>query len=229
MSDYNARRAAAAWARFQAAVTAQGATVLERSWKGAHKSHGVRCANGHACSPKPNHINQGGGVCRICVGQSPAAAWDSFRAGVKALGGTVLEDCWNGAQTPHRVRCTNGHEVTVRPDNVRTGQGLCLHCVGKIWNAFYVVQDARTATVKFGITSGDPKARLADHRRNGFSTVLRTFTGLADGEAKQLEDELKLQMRCAGVQPVRGAEYFSDAVLNVLLPFVDSWMKGVQL
>lgn len=228
MSGYNERRAAAAWDRFRAAVAAQGGTVLEGAWKGAHTAHSVRCANGHDCTPKPVHVNQGGGICRVCVGQSSEAAWDAFQATVGYLGGTVLEGAWKGAQTPHRVRCANGHEATVRPDNVRTGQGLCTRCVGKIWDAFYVVHDAATATVKFGITSGDPKARLYDHRRNGFTTELRVFTGLAEGEAKRLEDELKLQMRCAGVRPVRGTEYFPDAVLMTLLPFVDGWMKGSQ-
>lgn len=57
-------------------------------------------------------------------------AWDAFRARVTKLGGEVLEPRWLGNNTPHRVRCSEGHNCAPRPGCVQRGQGLCVACVG---------------------------------------------------------------------------------------------------
>ena len=58
------------------------------------------------------------------------AAWDAFRARVDELGGEVLEPRWLGNGTPHRVRCSDGHDCAPRPSCVQRGQGICVVCVG---------------------------------------------------------------------------------------------------
>jgi hypothetical protein len=73
------------------------------------------------------------------------AAWAAFRARVEELGGTVLEPEWLGVDTPHRIRCREGHYSTPRPTMTKTG-GICRACAG---------QDPATAEAAF-------RARLAE-------------------------------------------------------------------
>jgi hypothetical protein len=218
-------RAATAFRAFKDAVTAQGGEVLEASWKGARVGHPVRCAAGHDCTPRPNNVANGQGICIVCGGRSSMAAWAEFKDRVAAQGGEVLATAWVGKDRPHRVRCAFGHIGQPTPGSVQRGNGICHTCAHRVWDAFYVVRRPGTDTLKFGITSGSPRARLADHARDGFTDVLRSAAGLPTGEAKSLEDELRLLLRCAGVVPVRGREYFSDAVAPVVLSVVDEWLS----
>ena len=125
------RDPAAAWSNFRQLVTELGGEVLEPEYLGAIKPHRCRCASGHECSPRPNSVQQGGGLCRTCAGQDPAAAWSNFRQQVTELGGEVLEPEWLGSGTPHRCRCASGHECSPRPAGVQQGRGMCLTCGGK--------------------------------------------------------------------------------------------------
>lgn len=120
-----------AWATFRTRVEELGGTVLEPSWKGVRTPHRVRCAKGHECAPRPNSVQQGGGLCRACAGRDPAAAWTEFRARVEALGGVVLEEVWLGSKVGHSSRCVNGHACAPVPSAVGRNQGICLTCVGK--------------------------------------------------------------------------------------------------
>lgn len=222
---YHERRATAAWDSFRAAVARQGGLVLEPEWKGSHTPHRVQCERGHEILTRPGNVAQGHGFCRKCNVRDWRASWAEFQASVADLGGTVLETEWLGAQEPHRVLCAKGHEGKPRPTAVKQGQGLCQKCIGRIWDVFYVVHNPSTCVAKFGITSGNPKHRLRTHAGFGFTLVLRVFEDLPNGEARGLEDELKVLFRCAGVPPVQGTEYFPDAVLSSLLPFVDCWLS----
>lgn len=56
------------------------------------------------------------------------SAFEDFRQRVESLGGIVLEPEWLGARTPHRCRCAVGHECRTRPDNLKSGQGMCRVC-----------------------------------------------------------------------------------------------------
>lgn len=220
-----ATRAATAFRAFKDAVTAQGGEVLEASWKGARVGHLVRCAAGHDCTPRPNNVANGQGICIVCGGRSSMAAWAEFKDRVTAQGGEVLATAWKGKDAPHAIRCGRGHVGHPTPNSIRKGNGICHTCAHRVWDAFYVVRHPRANTLKFGITSGDPRARLADHARDGFTEVLRCSASLPTGEAKALEDELMTLLRCAGVRPVRGREYFSDAVSAVVLSTVDEWLS----
>lgn len=226
-------RSAAAWTRFQAAVSALGGTVLEGAWKGNTQPHEVRCANGHVSRVRPGNVQQGRGICDACGhvaarDEASAAAQSRFKTAVESVGGRLLEGAWSGVDAPFPVVCAAGHETSVMPSNVLRGQGLCRLCRGKVWDAFYVVQNLATATVKFGITSGDPRDRLGDHAREGFTEVVRLRTGLPGTLAPDLERELKLLLRCADVQPAYGHEYFPDGILNMLLPTVDSYLTTAK-
>ena len=175
------------WEKFKARVEQLGGVVLESDWKGKDEPHACLCPKGHQCSPRPGHVSRGIGLCRTCGGNDPRAAEAAFRSRVKELGGEVLESVWLGNDKPHRVRCPSGHECTPAPQSVQQGNGICRACAGKTWDVFYVVVDEIDDTVKFGITSGDPRPRLGVHARDGFDSVVRLIEGLPDDLAPRLE------------------------------------------
>lgn len=209
-------------AAFRARVEELGGTVLEPKWLGKGKPHRVRCAAGHESNPMPSNVREGRGVCRACAGQDPKVAEAAFRARVEELDGVVLEPEWLGNGKPHRVRCAAGHECSPMPTNVLQGQGICRRCMGKAWDAFYVVVDEVNGHLKFGITSGNPRPRLRIHERDGFDTVLRLATDLPDDAAPELERQILAALRDAGEQPVRGKEYFPLRVQALVLDLVDN-------
>ena len=137
---------APAEAAFRARLAELGATLLEPEWLGAVRPHRVRCVAGHECSPRPNGVQQGEGICRTCAGKDPRVSEATFRARLAELEATMLEPVWLGVSTPHRVRCAAGHECTPRPGNVIRGLGICLTCAGR---------DPRVAEAAF-------RARLAE-------------------------------------------------------------------
>lgn len=206
---------------FCARVAELGGVVLEPSWLGTDRPHRVRCAAGHTATPRPSDVKQGTGICRVCAGNDPATAEAAFRARVAELGGVVLEPSWLGVESPHRVRCPYGHEADPRPHDVMAGSGMCRRCAYRVWDRFYVVVNRVAARVKFGITSGDPRLRLAVHRRSGYAEVPRD---VAVRDALELERSCRKALSLAGVSPVRGREYFDlSSALPVVLDVVDNW------
>lgn len=212
-----------AWEKFKSSVEQLGGVVLAEAWKGKDAPHACLCSKGHQCAPRPGYLRKGGGLCRTCAGSDPRAAEAAFRARVKELGGEVLEPTWLGNGNPHRVRCSKGHECTPAPSSVQQGNGICRVCTGKEWDVFYVVVDEISDIVKFGITSGDPRARLGIHARNGFDSVVRLLEGLPGDMAPRLERAVLAALRDAREAPVRGREYFPARVLGLVLDLVDGW------
>lgn len=207
-------------AAFRARLAELGATLVEPAWLGNITPHRVRCAAGHDCTPAPGNVRRGGGICRTCTGKDPRVAEAAFRERLAELGATLLEPTYLGANTPHRVRCSAGHDCTPRPSNIRDGNGLCRACAKRAWNALYVVADD-LGVVKFGITSGDPRPRLGVHRRDGLDQIVRLFTDLPDGVARGLENNICAALRDAREAPVRGLEYFSARALPLILDLID--------
>ncbi|MFJ9123463.1 hypothetical protein ACIRJS_05220 [Streptomyces sp. NPDC102340] len=121
---------ATAWAAFQTRVHELGGSVVEPKWLGKDERHRVICGKSHPCAPRPGYVRDGGGICSVCSGNDPATAWAAFRARVHELGGTVIELKWLGKAAPHRVICAQGHPFTPTPNNMRSGTGRCLRCVG---------------------------------------------------------------------------------------------------
>ncbi|MEU3860398.1 hypothetical protein AB0F03_24010 [Streptomyces sp. NPDC028722] len=149
------------------------------------------------------------------------AAEREFRERVAELGGIVLEPKWLGSGVPHRVQCTSGHNCDPLPGNIKFGTGLCRKCAGLAWDVFYVLINEDTGTVKFGITSGSPRPRLAVHARDGYQLVVRLLTGLPDDVALSLERAARTALLDAGHVPVRGREYFSASLVQFVLDTVD--------
>jgi len=139
---------------------------------------------------------------------------------VEELGGEVIGEYMNNT-VPVRIRCREGHECSPIPSNVMRGTGICRLCAGREWDCFYVVQDDINDVVKLGVTSGDPRPRLADHARAGFDCVVRLHTGLPGDTAPALEQTILAALRDARERPVRGREYFHVRVLPVVLDLVD--------
>jgi hypothetical protein len=210
-------------ARFRARLAELGATLLEPAWLGADAPHRVRCAAGHECRPRPGGVVQGAGVCRVCAGNDQATAGARFRARVAELGGEVLEPIYLGAHAPHRVRCAAGHESAALPHHVRQGGGICRVCAGKTWDAFYVVADLAAGRIKFGITSGDPRPRLRQHRAAGYREAVRVMTGLPGTAAPEIESAALAALALAGYRPVKGREYYDADALAVVLDVADGY------
>ncbi|MER7740024.1 hypothetical protein ABTX34_17190 [Streptomyces sp. NPDC096538] len=213
----------AAEMEFRARLAELGAILLEPAWLGTGVPHRVRCAQGHDCTPRPNHVKQGDGICRTCARNDSAAAEAAFRIRLAELGAILLEPKWLGSGRPHRVRCAERHLCTPRPNNVQRGAGICALCAGKAWDALYVVADEWGELVKVGITSGDPRLRLTDHRRKlGLGRVLRLVTGLPDGVAPELERYVLKELKAAGVSPVWGREtFYGPRALTRMLRLID--------
>jgi hypothetical protein len=87
-----------------------------------------------------------------------------------------------------------------------------------------VVENEDQRRVKFGVTSGDARPRLADHRVAGYRTVVRLLTGLPDCAAPDAERAVKAALAMAGEKPVRGTEYFDASCLGLILDVADSWL-----
>lgn len=271
-------------AAFRSRLAELGATLIEPTWLGVERPHRVICANGHDCSPRPHSVQQGQGICRTCAQRSPDASEAKFRARLEELGATLLEPRWLGANEPHRVLCSAGHECTPRPSNaqehgiceacarrctrsaeaafrarieelgavlleprwlgndrshrvlcaaghtcyprpahVQQGHGVCRFCANKEWDTFYVVADNAAGLIKFGITNGTGRARLARHRRDGFTTVLRLLQGLSADTSVRLESDVLATLRLAREEPARGREYFPVHVVALVLDVVDHY------
>jgi hypothetical protein len=208
-------------AAFEASLARQGVTLLE-PYKGSHRPHEARCAAGHECFPWPASVRRGLGACRACAGLDPKAAERAFR-NLLAEHGAILLEPYKTAVLPHRVRCSAGHECSPMPGNLQRGQGICRICAGKVWDAFYVVLNPVRQHVKFGITSGDPRARLGVHRGQGFREVMRSFTGLPGSVAPDIERATLAALRLAGITPVRGREYYDVSALAVIFDVADNF------
>jgi hypothetical protein len=201
---------------FRERVEELGGKVIETEWLGALARHRIICAVGHEVAVRPAYVQQGGGICPAC-GKGSDRTWRAFRERVEELGGIVVEPKWLGGSTLHRIICAVGHEGATQPAHAIRGKGICRTCAGKTWDAFYVVTD--TSVVKFGITSGDPRPRLSNHKADGLDKVARLLTDFE--KAPQLERACLRQMRKDGFYPVRGREYYRIDALPTILEVVD--------
>lgn len=205
---------------FRDRVSEMGGVVLEPSWMGVMRPHRVRCVQGHEAFPRPNALQQGQGICRTCVGNDPVDCYRRFRERLAELGAVLLESEWLGGATPHRIRCVDGHDVSVRPSGLLQGEGACRMCKGKIWDVFYIVSDASGDEIKFGITSGDPRPRLRNHARQGYQTVTLLLPSLSAGVAHQMERSVIRNLQQTAELPRRGREYYAGRVLPLVLQTV---------
>jgi len=208
-----------------------GYKLVDFEWDGARKRYPATCPEGHDCGLTPFQTKARGSRCEVCsyrgrglLRKASAEARDRFLAWAADNGYTLTDFEWKGVDTAYPAACPNGHACQPRANDVlNQGKGGCASCTGKVWDVFYVVVNPESDVVKFGITSGDPRPRLADHRRNGFTRTVRVLTGMPEGEAADLEREVMTLLRIAGVQPVQGREYFPGPALNMIMYVVSGW------
>ena len=215
----------AAEAKFRARVAELGGQVVGEYINGATPVACI-CPVGHACSPGPNSVTNGQGICRTCVGLDPAATEASFRARIAEMGGRIVGE-YAGKDKPVECLCPAGHACRPSPGSIRQGRGMCPQCAGKTWDVAYVVGSSTAGRIKFGITSGDPRDRLTVHRRAGYRKVIRLIVDLPDAAA--LERSILNTLRAAGVSPVKGREYYDQVALPVVLDVVDGWAHPVPV
>lgn len=214
------RNREAAWESFRELVTESGGIVVEAEWLGNHTLHRVVCRGGHAIGVRPSKVTSRKRIpCQECQYEKCAAQYEGL---VKAQGGTLLEP-YRGSHHRHRSRCAKGHEVRQTPAHLVSGHPLCRRCAYREWDAFYVVMDDVEDLLKFGITSGDPRRRLAVHAKDGFSQVVRVHTGLPGDTAPELERTIIAALRDAREVPVRGREYYRGRALALVLDLVDNY------
>ena len=209
-------------AQFKARLGALGAVPLFEVWRGTNRAHHVRCAEGHESWTIPSNLRKGDGICKTCAGNDTVAAERSFRQALAALGATPLFDTWRGVRHPHHVRCAAGHNCYPWPSGVLNGKGICRSCGSKSWDAFYVVTSP--LEVKFGITSGTGRYRLAQHARQGLLTQQRLAVDLPDTMALDIENTILAALADAGERPLRGKEYFDISCLALVLDVADGFL-----
>lgn len=120
---------AEAEARFKQRVVELGGQMLSE-YKGSKIPVRCACSEGHVCAPRPEYVQHGGGICRICARKDPVVAEREFRERVAALGGQVL-GAYHGANHPVHCLCASAHECTPRPADLRRGCGMCQICAGR--------------------------------------------------------------------------------------------------
>lgn len=221
------RDQAAAWSKFTAEIAAQGAALLDPHWLGSKARHWVVCSKGHHSGVTPSDIASGRGVCGACAERDTFECERRFREAMTALGARMLGE-WRGGAQSHRFECRDGHVGSIVPSALlSSSQSLCKDCAGKNkWDVFYVVLNKDSSRVKFGVTNGDGKARLATHRRSGYRDVVRLFPGVPMPGAADLERATAAALRDAGAAPVQGREYYDASALALILDIVDGSMTG---
>lgn len=207
---------------FRARVAELGGQVIGK-YVGTDTPVECGCPAGHPCRPTPGYLRKQKGMCPICAQNDPDTAKRAFYARVSQLGGRVVGPYVN-CMTVVECVCSQGHRCSPRPNAVQQGQGLCGACRGAEWDLLYVVTNPSLKRVKFGITSGGGRARLADHRRAGYTNVLRVLPDLDDAHA--LERHIRATLRDAGTIAVQGREYFHIDALAVVLDVVDGWVPA---
>jgi hypothetical protein len=213
------RRSCAAEQAFRNAVVVAGGRVVAEYVKAVLPVECI-CPNGHTCWPRPNHVLEGVGMCMTCSGKCPVVAKEAFHALIAEMGGAVIGEYVN-AGTPTECLCPEGHVWWPTPDRLKQRGNPCRSCIGCASDVFYVVANPGLRRIKFGITSGDERARLSDHRRAGYADVVRVVPGLDD--ALILERHVVASLRDAGIRPAQGREYFDLVALAVVLDVVDGW------
>lgn len=118
---------------FLASVAQAGARPADgAAWRGQDAPYALICANGHHCTPRPNNVKRGSGLCKTCAGRDSEAAQQEFLAGVGALGGRPAPGAtWRGSNQPYPLICPAGHPCAPHPSSIRKGQGLCAVCADR--------------------------------------------------------------------------------------------------
>jgi hypothetical protein len=192
-----------------------GAILLEPKYLGSQNRHKARCRFGHIWYPQPSAFlnrKMGCGQCQAKGNKKQAES--AFRKALALNGAILLSPEYINAHTPHRVQCWAGHVCSPIPTNIQRGQGICAECSGKVWDIFYVVRHESGKSVKFGITSGTGKPRIANHFAAGYTQVIRFITV---PDALAIERAIRERLVNSGFIPIRGREYYDIQAMKIIL------------
>ena len=217
------RRAERSWEVFLKNVTDRGGVVLEDSWLGAATPHRVKCCMGHTVFPTPSNIKRRTTFCRLCAGRDPIVGKTRFLDLLEEHGATPQFSIWKGWLHSYRIRCSKGHITYPWACAVLRGCGVCRFCY-VLHDCLYIVSHSVLPQFKFGITSGDTRPRLNDHRRNGYDKVILLVTKIKDDMASQTEKAICLALYEAGYKPIHGREYYDVSALPIALDIADGWL-----
>jgi hypothetical protein len=188
----------------------------------------VRCAFRHVAPVIPSNTQQRGFRCSACAGRNPDLAFADFKARLATLPIPITLDAsetrWHLNQKPYRAHCAEGHPCLPVPNRIKNGRGGCDICANKYSDVVYVVTGPNG--LKFGITSGDPRPRLNDHKRisgGGYDTTVRLWTGLRPlGWARKMELNLRDNLADLDHHALPGTkEYFPAVSIPLVLCFLD--------
>jgi hypothetical protein len=221
-------------AAFRARLAELGAELLE-PYHGKRFNHRVRCAAGHEVTCSAGSVMNGRGPCFICgmanhpgIAAARAAAEAAFRVILDREGAELLEP-YRGRHEPHRVRCAAGHEVRPHPGSILGGTGICRICAGYEWDVFYIVRNPSAGEVKFGITSGDPRPRLANHRAAGYRERVLVLEGLPGTVAPEIEAAAIAALKLAGIKSLRGREHYGAEALAIVMDIADNYPRDREV
>ena len=197
---------------------AEAAAVGAR-WIGEPRHNGrpalaecLTCA--HRWSVTPGSIHMGTG-CPKCADRIRAekrrAPRDLRDEQAAAVGLRWIEDPAQ-AHRPTLAECEHGHRSRPTPANVMSGH-RCIECAVSGWRdtrpgVLYVVTNPEAGRVKIGKTNA-PRARMNDHRRDGFTDLVWMSDEAPGHEVSDAERVALAAIASLGVEPIRGREYFA--------------------
>ncbi len=162
------------------------------------------CKLGHACSPTPTNVQQGGGICNTCAGQDPATVQAAFWARVAEIGATPAPGAvYVDTNTPVPLICDQGHSYNTRPSRVQQGGGICRTCWPRAsFDRVYLLEHAETQAIKVGVASGAGPVNV--HVGRGYQLVAQ-WLGLTHARAAEVEKQAHAFWRRNGWQAVQAA------------------------
>lgn len=207
--------------KFLSTVKRLGASVRYTVWQGVRIRYAGVCPSGHDVLLRPCDVMAKNKIpCKRCAGLDRGQVEKEFVDRVSRLGGEVLGQ-FKTSTAAVSVKCGAGHLTKVSPNYVQSNFKIaCRRCTKRNWNIFYIVLNPIACQIKFGVTSGNPKRRLAIHAKAGYTEVIKLLINV---DAYSLETEVKKLLKAKGHKPVHGVEYFSTDCLSDILDMTASY------
>jgi stress response protein YsnF len=112
---------------FRKSIEELGGKVIGE-YKGNKISVECICPKGHKCNPRPNDIQKGTGMCKICAGKDSKTAEINFRKSIEEIGGKVIGE-YKGNKISVECICPKGHQCNPIPNYIQQGRGMCKICL----------------------------------------------------------------------------------------------------
>ncbi|HJZ24083.1 MAG TPA: hypothetical protein VJ201_06520 [Candidatus Babeliales bacterium] len=179
------------------------------------------CPLKHACSPLPDNIQMGGGMCLECSQVCPEQSSEKFYKKVKELGWMHVEQ-YVSCQIRVKCLCEKGHACYPLPTDLVHGIGMCLKC-------------SNTCCVKM-------EDRFKQHILNIGGTILGSYKGAHmpikclcplghvchPRPAAILKQGQGMCLECAGCSPRAAEALFFKSCLEAGFQIVGTYEKSFQ-